>query len=87
MGIDVVDTVLLIRCLFFFIWNLSIQSKYFQIPTPGLEVNFLVHLHSFASTRFFSASKLVIPQANSFPLNSKRIISKIDISRPPETHL
>ena len=33
----------------------------------GLEVIFLVHLQNFAS-KIFSASKLVRPQANYFPL-------------------
>ena len=40
--------------LFFLIWNLSIQNQYFHIPTPGLGVNFLVHLKSFGSKIFFT---------------------------------
>ena len=45
----------------------NVQQVQTLLRFPGLEVIFLVHLQSFAS-KIFSASKLVRPQANYFPL-------------------
>ena len=47
--------------------NLALSKLFIKYTLPGLEVNFLVHLQSFAS-KIFSTSKLVRPLANSFSL-------------------
>lgn len=35
--------------ILFFLFEICQSNQYFQIPTPGLVVNFLVHLQSFGS--------------------------------------